>query len=79
MYIPDLEKEHGQKNIGPQVAEDVGAASEVVQDAIQKLKRFVDRVGAEFAVNGVRHQAPDVEFWQQEPLSLQQQTEGVWQ
>ena len=42
LYILELEKEHVQKNIGPQIAEDVDAVSKVVQDAIQKLKKFVD-------------------------------------
>ena len=44
LYILDLEKEHVQNTIGPQIAEDVEAVSKVVQDAIQKLKKFVDRV-----------------------------------
>ncbi|MBM2841748.1 MAG: hypothetical protein HW412_2276 [Bacteroidetes bacterium] len=42
LYILELEKEHVQKNIEPQIAEDVDAVSKVVQDAIQKLKKFVD-------------------------------------
>jgi hypothetical protein len=44
LYILELEKEHVQKTIGPQIAEDVDAVSKVVQDAIQKLKKFVDGV-----------------------------------
>jgi hypothetical protein len=43
LYILELEKEHMQQTIGPQTAEDVDAVSKVVQDAIQKLKKFVDR------------------------------------
>ena len=43
LYILELEKEYVQKNIGPQIAEDVDAVSKVVQDAIQRLKKFVDR------------------------------------
>jgi hypothetical protein len=42
MYILEIEKEHVQKNIGPQIAEDVDAVSKVVQDVLQKLKKFVD-------------------------------------
>jgi DNA-directed RNA polymerase specialized sigma subunit len=42
VYILELEKEHVQKNIGPQIAEDVDAVSRVVQDALQKLKKLVD-------------------------------------
>jgi len=43
LYILELEKEHVQKTLGPQLAEDVNAVSKVVQDAIQKLKKLVDR------------------------------------
>ena len=42
LYILELEKEHVQKTIGPQIAEDVDAVSKIAQDAIQKLKKFVD-------------------------------------
>lgn len=41
LYILELEKEHVKKNIGPQIADDVDAVSKVVQDAIEKLKKFV--------------------------------------
>ena len=43
LYILDLEKEHVQNTIGPQIAEDLEGVSQLVQDAIQKLKKFVDR------------------------------------
>lgn len=39
LYILELEKEH----IGPQIAEDIDAVSKVVQDALQKLKNYVDK------------------------------------
>lgn len=42
LYILELEKDQLQKTIGPQIAEDVEAVSKVVQDAIQRLKKFVD-------------------------------------
>lgn len=42
LYILELEKDQVQKTIGPQIAEDVEAVSKVVQDAIQRLKKFVD-------------------------------------
>jgi hypothetical protein len=42
LHILELEKEHVQKTIGPQIAEEVDAFSKLAQDAIQKLKKFVD-------------------------------------
>jgi DNA-directed RNA polymerase specialized sigma subunit len=44
LYILELEKENVQKNIGPQIAEDVDAVSRVAQDAIQKLKNLIDGI-----------------------------------
>lgn len=44
LYILELEKQYMQNTIGPQIAEDVDAVSKVVQDALQKLKKFVDKV-----------------------------------
>ena len=43
LYILELEKEHVQNNIGPQIAEDLDAVSKVVQDAFQKLKKYVEK------------------------------------
>ena len=43
LYILELEKEHVQKTVGPQIAEDIDSVSKAVQDALQKLKKFVDR------------------------------------
>jgi len=43
LYILELEKEHIQKTIGPQIVEDVDAVSKVAQEAIEKLKKLVNR------------------------------------
>lgn len=43
LYILELEKEHVQKTIGPQIAEDVEDVSRVFQEAIEKLKKFVSK------------------------------------
>lgn len=43
LHILELEKEHVQKTIGPQLAEDAEAVSRVVQEAIEKLKKFVSK------------------------------------
>jgi DNA-directed RNA polymerase specialized sigma subunit len=43
LYILELEKEHVQKTIGPQIAEDVEDISRVFQEAIEKLKKFVNK------------------------------------
>lgn len=43
LYILELEKEHVQKNIGPQISEDVDAVSKVVREAFQKLKEYIDK------------------------------------
>jgi hypothetical protein len=43
LYILELEKEHIQKVIGPQISEDVDAITKVVQDAMEKLKKFVTK------------------------------------
>jgi hypothetical protein len=43
LYILDLEKEHVQNTIGPQLAEEAEAVSKVVQEAIGKLKKFVNK------------------------------------
>jgi hypothetical protein len=43
LYILELEKEHARKTIGPQIAKDVDDVSKVVQDAFEKLKKFVKK------------------------------------
>ncbi len=39
LFILDLEKDHLQSTIGPQIAEDLDGVSRAVQDAIEKIKR----------------------------------------
>jgi hypothetical protein len=41
LFILELEKEHVQKTIGPQIAEDLDGFSKVVQESIEKLKKLV--------------------------------------
>ena len=43
LYILELEKDHVSKTIGPQLAEDLDDVSRVVQDAVEKLKKFVNK------------------------------------
>ncbi len=39
LYILELEKDHFQKNVGSQLAEDVEGFSRAVQDAAEKVKK----------------------------------------
>jgi hypothetical protein len=41
LYILELEKEHLQTTIGPQIAQDLEAFSGVIQDAVEKLKKHL--------------------------------------
>jgi hypothetical protein len=41
LYILELEKEHIQTTIGPQIAEDLEAFSGVIQDAVEKIKKHL--------------------------------------
>jgi hypothetical protein len=43
LYILELEKEYVSKTIGPQLAEDLNDVSKVVQEAFEKLKKFVNK------------------------------------
>jgi hypothetical protein len=43
LYILELEKEHLKGTIGPQLAEDLGAVAKVVQDAVDKVKRHIEK------------------------------------
>ncbi len=43
LYILELEKEHVSKPVGPQIARDVEDVSRVVQEAVEKLKKFVNK------------------------------------
>ncbi len=41
LFILELEKQHLQDKVGPQIKEDVDALSKVVQDAADRLKKLV--------------------------------------
>jgi hypothetical protein len=43
LYILELEKEHMKEKIGPQISKDLDDVSKVVQDAMDKLKKFVNK------------------------------------
>jgi hypothetical protein len=41
LYILELEKQHFQGTIGPQLAEDLDAFTKVIQETIEKIKKGV--------------------------------------
>ena len=41
VYILELERDHVQNTIGPQIAEDLEAFSRVIQDSVEKIKKMV--------------------------------------
>ncbi len=41
MYILELEKEHVQKAIGPQIADDLESVSKIFQEALEKARKKV--------------------------------------
>ena len=41
LYILELEKLHFQGTIGPQIADDLEGFSRVVQESVDKIKKFV--------------------------------------
>ena len=43
LYILELEKDHVSKTVGPQLAKDLDDVSKVVQEAVDKLKKFVGK------------------------------------
>ena len=43
LYILDLEKQHFQGTVGPQLVEDLNAFAKVVQDAVEKIKKHVEK------------------------------------
>lgn len=43
LYILELEKDHVQKTYGPQIVEEVENVSRVFQEAMDKLKKFVNK------------------------------------
>lgn len=44
VYILELERDHVQNTIGPQIAEDLEAFSKIVQDSVEKIRKMVTRV-----------------------------------
>ena len=43
LYILELEKDHVQTTIGPQIAADLDAFSRVLQESVEKIKTFVNK------------------------------------
>ena len=43
LYILELEKDNVQKKYGPQIAEDLDDVSKAVQEAMEKLKKFIKK------------------------------------
>ncbi len=43
LYILELEKDHFQKNVGSQIAEDIEGFSRAVQEAAEKVKQTLKR------------------------------------
>jgi len=43
LFILELEKEHVSQTVGPQIAKDLDDVSKVVQEAVDKLKKFVSK------------------------------------
>jgi hypothetical protein len=41
LYILDLERNHLQDTIGPQIAQDLESVSKVIQETVEKIKRHV--------------------------------------
>jgi hypothetical protein len=41
LYILELEKDHLAKTVGPQITEDLDGLKKVVQESVEKLKKFV--------------------------------------
>ncbi|MDL1892876.1 hypothetical protein FBQ87_08295 [Sphingobacteriales bacterium CHB3] len=43
LYVLELEKEHIQKNVGPKISEELDNALGVIQDGIEKLRKYINR------------------------------------
>jgi class 3 adenylate cyclase len=43
LFILDLEKQHFQGTVGPQLVEDLNAFTRVVQEAVEKIKKHVEK------------------------------------
>ncbi len=41
LYILELERDHLQDTIGPQIAQDLESVSRVIQDTVEKIKKRV--------------------------------------
>ncbi|HEX7573480.1 MAG TPA: hypothetical protein VF514_10320 [Bacteroidota bacterium] len=41
VYILELERDHIQETIGPQIAEELEAFSRIVQDSVEKIRKMV--------------------------------------
>jgi hypothetical protein len=41
LFILDLEKQHVQDTVGPQIVDDLEAFSKIVQDTVEKVKKHV--------------------------------------
>ena len=41
LYILELEKQHFQDTVGPQIAEDIDGFTKVVQETVDKIKKTV--------------------------------------
>lgn len=43
VYILELERDHIQTTLGPQIAEDLDSVSRVVQESVEKIKKAINR------------------------------------
>jgi hypothetical protein len=43
VFILELEREHVKENIGPQIAADLDAFSNIVQESVEKIKKVVNK------------------------------------
>lgn len=43
LYILELEKQHLEKTVGPQIKEDIEGVSNLLQDAFEKLKKVIGK------------------------------------
>ena len=41
LYILELEKDHFQANVGPQISQDLEALSKLVQETVDKIKKNI--------------------------------------
>jgi hypothetical protein len=43
VYILELERDHVQDTLGPQIAEDLAAFTKLIQESVEKIKKGVNR------------------------------------